>query len=115
MMINQFILESIVITFHRSIIIRISSFAHALRDPLHEREEAVFATLDYVDIQYLVDRIQAEVIWAMGLEDRVCHPKTQFAVYNHIQAPKKLYFYPEYGHEYLPKFNDKVHQILGGK
>lgn len=85
------------------------------RDPLHEREEAVFAALDYVDIQYLVDRIQAEVIWAMGLEDRVCHPKTQFAVYNHIQAPKKLYFYPEYGHEYLPKFNDKVHQILGGK
>lgn len=85
------------------------------RDPLHEREKAVFAALDYVDIQYLVDRIQAEVIWAMGLEDRVCHPKTQFAVYNHIQAPKKLYFYPEYGHEYLPKFNDKIHQILGGK
>lgn len=62
------------------------------RDPLHEREEAVFAALDYVDIQYLVDRIQAEVIWAMGLEDRVCHPKTQFAVYNHIQAPKNFIF-----------------------
>lgn len=46
------------------------------RDPLHEREEAVFAALDYVDIQYLVDHIQAEVIWAMSLEDRVCHPKT---------------------------------------
>ena len=31
MMINQFILESIVITFHRSIIIRISSLTNALR------------------------------------------------------------------------------------
>lgn len=82
------------------------------RDPLHENEEKVFVTLDYVDIQYMADWIKADIVWAMGLEDRVCHPKTQFAVYNHIQVPKKLYFYPEYGHEYLPKFNDIIHQTL---
>lgn len=82
------------------------------RDPLHENEKSVFAALDYVDIQFLVKHITAKVVWAMGLEDRTCHPKTQFAVYNRIQSPKKLYFYPEYGHEYLPKFTDMMHQIL---
>lgn len=35
-------------------------------------------------------------------EDRVCHPKTAL-------------FLSRYGHEYLPKFNDKIHQILGGE
>ncbi|HEL2070808.1 TPA: acetylxylan esterase [Streptococcus suis] len=82
------------------------------RDPLHKTEEAVFSALDYIDIQYLVSRVQAKVLWGMALEDRICHPKTQFAVYNQLQSEKELLFYPEFGHEYLPKFNDMMHQRL---
>lgn len=48
----------------------------------------------------------------MALEDRICHPKMQFAVYNQLQSEKELLFYPEFGHEYLPKFNDIMHQRL---
>lgn len=37
-----------------------------------------------------------------GLMDDVCPPFTQFAVYNKIETEKKVLFYPDYGHEYLP-------------
>ncbi|WP_303973758.1 acetylxylan esterase [Streptococcus merionis] len=85
------------------------------RDPLHEMEETIFKTLDYIDIQYLVPQIKAKVFWGMALEDRICHPKTQFAVYNQLQTEKELLFYPEFGHEYLPKFNDMMHQKLSAE
>ena len=35
-----------------------------------------------------------------------CALRQQFAVYNNINAPKKYYIYPDFGHEYLPEFND---------
>ena len=85
------------------------------RDPLHETEETVFRALDYIDIQYLVPWIKGKVFWGMALEDRICHPKTQFAVYNQLQTEKELLFYPEFGHEYLPKFNDIMHQRLSAE
>ncbi|MGY3815152.1 acetylxylan esterase [Globicatella sulfidifaciens] len=82
------------------------------RDPLHEKEEKLFSVLDYIDIQYFASLIEAEVIWAMGLEDRVCHPKTQFATYNQINSQKELIILPEYGHEYLPKFGEIIRKKL---
>ena len=84
------------------------------KDPLHEKEEDFFATLDYIDLQYFAPRITGKVHWAIGLEDTVCPPKTQFAVYNNLinVADKKLYSYPEYGHEYLPRFGDIMWQYL---
>lgn len=82
------------------------------RDPLHQREEAFFKTLDYIDIQYFASNIQAKVVWGMGLADRICHPKTQFAVYNQLTTEKKLMTYPEYGHDYLPKYNDTVREKI---
>lgn len=82
------------------------------RDPLHEREEEFFNTLEYIDLQHFVPRIKAEVKWAIALEDGVCYPAQQFAVYNKITSPKEMIFYPEYGHEYLPKLGDRVKGFL---
>lgn len=82
------------------------------RDPMHEREEEILQTLEYIDIQHLVPRIKAEVKWAIGLEDGICPPVTQFAVYNQISSPKEMIIFPEYGHEYLPKLGDKVRGFL---
>lgn len=82
------------------------------RDPLHKKEEELFSTLDYIDIQYLAPKIKAEVFWAMGLEDMVCHPKTQFATYNNINSKKELIILPEYGHEYLPQFGEVMRKRL---
>lgn len=78
------------------------------RDPLHERETYFFETLEYIDVQHFVSRIKARVILTMGLEDSVCFPVTQFAVYNKLTCPKKLLVLPEYGHEYYPKIADKL-------
>ncbi|MCB0082499.1 MAG: alpha/beta fold hydrolase, partial [Caldilineaceae bacterium] len=57
-------------------------------DPLHEREEALFTQLGYIDVQHLAPRIQADVQMAVGLMDTVCPPSTQFAAYNKITSPK---------------------------
>lgn len=82
------------------------------RDPMHEREEEFFNTLEYIDLQHFAPRIKAEVKWAIALEDDVCYPAQQFAVYNQITSPKEMIIFPEYGHEYLPKLGDRVKGFL---
>ena len=77
-------------------------------DPRHEREEAVWTRLGYVDIQHLAPRIRAEVLMPVGLMDTVCPPSTQFAAYNKITSPKSLLLYPDFGHEDLPGASDAV-------
>lgn len=82
------------------------------RDPRHEREEYVFSQLDYIDIQFLADRIRGKVIWAMALRDDACPPQTQFATYNKLTCEKELVFYPDYIHEDLPGFWDRVRKEI---
>jgi cephalosporin-C deacetylase len=82
------------------------------RDPLHLREAKFFKTLDYIDLQYLAPRIKAKVVWGIGLEDTVCPPQTQFAVYNQLHTRKTMLAYPEYGHEYLPRYADTTRSFL---
>lgn len=81
-------------------------------DPMHEREEEIFTTLGYIDIQNLVSRIKGKVLFATGLMDSVCPPSTQFAAYNKITAVKELLIYPDFGHENLSGLNDKIYQFL---
>jgi cephalosporin-C deacetylase len=83
-------------------------------DPLHEREEEIFTKLGYIDLQFLADRIQGEVLMAVGLMDTICPPSTQFAAYNKITASKSLAIYPDYGHENLPGFGDRTIQFFVG-
>lgn len=68
-------------------------------DPFHKTEEQILRNLDYIDIKNMAHRIKGEVILFTGLEDIVCHPITQFAIYNNLNCPKKHYLLPEYGHE----------------
>lgn len=81
-------------------------------DPLHEREEAVFTRLGYIDLQHLSDRIRGEVLMACALMDTICPPSTQFAMYNKIGAPKQLLIYPDYGHEPIPGLPDRIFAFL---
>lgn len=82
------------------------------RDPLHKREDEVFQTLEYIDIQHLAPRIQADVLWTIGLQDTIVPPITQFATYNAIRSQKEIIALPEYGHEYLPRINDDYRHFL---
>ncbi|WNS46498.1 acetylxylan esterase [Paenibacillus sp. MMS20-IR301] len=81
-------------------------------DPLHEREEEIFAKLGYIDLQHLAERIEGEVLFFTGLMDTICPPSTQFAAYNKMVAPKDLVVYPDFGHEYLPGCADRAMQFF---
>ncbi|MDQ8209113.1 alpha/beta fold hydrolase [Coraliomargarita sp. SDUM461003] len=71
-------------------------------DPLHQREDAIFEKLGYIDVSHLSARIQAEVLMGITLMDNICPPSTQFAAFNAIQSPKHKLIYPDFGHEALP-------------
>ncbi|HOK09396.1 MAG TPA: alpha/beta fold hydrolase [Candidatus Hydrogenedens sp.] len=79
-----------------------------LFDPRHEREDEIFRKLGYIDCQYLAERIQGEVLMAIGLMDQICPPSTQFSAYNKIKSPKKVILYPDFAHEYYPGFIDQM-------
>jgi cephalosporin-C deacetylase len=81
-------------------------------DPNHEREEEIFKKLGYIDIQHFAPWVKAEVLWAIGMEDNICPPSTQFAIYNKLQSSKKMKIFYEYGHEYLPTFGDQAHSFF---
>ncbi len=81
-------------------------------DPHHQREDAIFNKLGYIDVQNLADAITAKVVFVTGLSDTICPPSTQFAVYNKITSEKELVVYHEYGHEYLPYLSDKTLQAF---
>jgi cephalosporin-C deacetylase len=75
----------------------------------------VFTTLGYIDVQNLAPRIQAEVTLFVGLEDQVCPPSTQFAVYNKLETVKETRLYPDFGHDDLPGAHDDIYQLIGAK
>lgn len=81
-------------------------------DPAHEHEEELFTRLGYLDLQFLAPRIKGEVLMATGLQDNICPPSTQFAMYNKIKAKKQQIIYPDYGHEFIPQFGDKTYQFF---
>jgi cephalosporin-C deacetylase len=87
-------------------------FRHS--DPMHKLEATIFEKLGYVDIQFLAQRVQAEVLWGIGLMDTICPPSTQFAVYNKLTVSKKMVIYPDFGHEPIPGWNDQAFQFLLG-
>ena len=84
------------------------------RDPRHERVDAWFGRLGYIDNQHLAPRIRATTLMATGLMDRTCPPSSQFAAFNRIAAPKEVVVYPDFGHENLPGWDDRAFSFLTG-
>jgi cephalosporin-C deacetylase len=83
-------------------------------DPQHERFEAIFTKLGYIDCQHLAGRIRAQVLMFTGLMDQICPPSTQFAAYNRITAPKEMVLYPDFEHEALPGQIDRSFNFMRG-
>ena len=81
-------------------------------DPLSEAREKIFETLGYIDVHHLAPRITGEVIMALTLQDAICPPSTQFAVFNKIHSKKTPFIYEDFGHEGLPRFADSVFDFL---
>ena len=87
-----------------------SFFRH--HDPRHEREDAIFEKLGYIDIANLAPRVKSIVKMATGLMDDICPPSTQYAAYNRLTCEKSHVLYPDFGHEYLPDFDDITFQFM---
>lgn len=81
-------------------------------DPNHEREDAIFTKLGYVDIQHLMPRMRPRVMMFCGLMDDICPASTQFAAYNKIPSQKEVVVYPDYGHEGIPNLDDRCYQYM---
>ncbi|HFI2446702.1 TPA: alpha/beta fold hydrolase [Streptococcus suis] len=84
-------------------------------DPFHEREEEVLRNLSYIDVKNLAHLISCPVAMVTGLEDGVCPPSTQFAIYNRLEVEKEMKILPEYAHDAMHvKVNDYVYDYLIG-
>jgi len=71
-------------------------------DPRHQNIDAMFNVLGYIDVANIAPRIKGETYMFITLQDSVCPPSTQFAVYNKITAKKSCEIYPNHAHEILP-------------
>lgn len=81
-------------------------------DPRHEREQAFFTRLGYIDCQYLAPRIKGDTMMMTGLMDNVCPPSTQYAAYNKMTCKKKHILFPDYGHERLKDAEDIIYDFF---
>ena len=61
-------------------------------------EADLYRTLSYFDVKNFTDRINCPVLMAIGLQDPVCPPHTNFAGYNIITSEKNWICYPLAGH-----------------
>ncbi len=76
------------------------------------RRTEIFTRLGYIDVHHLAPRVKAEVVMALTLQDSICPPSTQFAVYNNLMSPKRKHVYPDFGHEGIPGFFDQAFNFL---
>lgn len=82
-------------------------------DPMHLTEDKILDTLSYIDVKNMSHRIKTPVKLFTGLEDQICFPSTQFAMYNRLTCDKQMYLLPEYGHEEMHvHVNDSIFNWL---
>ena len=84
------------------------------KDPRHQKIDAMFETLGYVDVVNLVSRIKGETYMFITLMDEICPPSTQFASYNRITGKKSYEIYPNHGHEHLPDSGELIFNFFKG-
>lgn len=77
-------------------------------DPLHKRENEIFNTLSYIDLQNFAENMNCELTMFTGLMDNICAPSSQFAFYNKFGGNKEVIIYPQHGHEWMPYFMDTI-------
>ncbi|MEG0365859.1 MAG: alpha/beta fold hydrolase [Coprobacillus sp.] len=82
-------------------------------DPFGKRKDEIFTKMGYFDVHNFASYIKSEVMFGCSLSDQICPPLTQLAVYNNIHSLKHIHYFPKYGHEEIPMFDDKILDFLG--
>ena len=75
-------------------------------DADEHQQDRWFRQLGYIDSKNFATLVQCPVLFGTGLEDVICPPQTQCAVYNNLHCQKKRYLFPGYGHEEIAEFDD---------
>jgi cephalosporin-C deacetylase-like acetyl esterase len=60
--------------------------------------ERIYDLLTYFDVKNLAQWITCPVLMGIGVQDEVCPPHTNFAVYNQVKSEKQWLAYPQNGH-----------------
>lgn len=58
----------------------------------------IYDVLTYFDVKNLAPRITCPVFMAVGLQDEICPPYTNFAAYNQIKSEKQVRIYHDHAH-----------------
>lgn len=77
-------------------------------DPTGAKLEEMFYKLGYIDVLNFVEYITCPVMFGTGLIDAVIPPSAQFAAYGKMKCPKQYLIYPDYGHEEIADFDDRI-------
>lgn len=77
-------------------------------DPDGTKGDIWFAKLGYIDSKNFAHLIRCPILFGTGLEDTICPPQTQCAVYNNLNCLKKRYLFPGFGHEEIQDFDDMI-------
>lgn len=77
-------------------------------DADEHQQDRWFRQLGYIDSKNFATLVQCPVLFGTGLEDVICPPQTQCAVYNNLHCKKKRYLFPSYGHEEIAEFDDML-------
>lgn len=84
-------------------------------DPFHDTQERVLDVLSYIDVKNFAHRIICPVYLIVGMQDSVCPPSTQFAIYNRLAGEKEMKILPEYRHEAMEvKIQDYIFDKIVG-
>lgn len=82
-------------------------------DPDGSRLDRWFAKLGYIDTVNFAHLVRCPVLFGTGLDDEVCPPATQCAVYNNLQCSKRRYLFEGFGHEEIQAFDDLILDFFG--
>lgn len=82
-------------------------------DPDGSRQDEWFAKLGYIDTKNFAHLVRCPVMFGTGLDDNICPPQTQCAVYNNLSVLKRRYLFPGYGHEEIQEFDDLLIGFFG--
>lgn len=82
-------------------------------DPTGDRQQEVFTKLGYIDTHNFAHLVRCEVLFGTGLDDGVCPPITQLAVYNNLTCKKRHVFFANFEHEEIQMFDDMILSFFG--
>ena len=70
--------------------------------------ESTLKTMSYFDTMNMATGIKCPVFMGVGLQDAICPPVTNFAVYNHLKGKKNYRVYPQNRHSVDKSFHPMI-------